>query len=314
MTISRTVLCQLTTPTQNRNFCGSADRQFCMRAQLHDALIWAILRDLRLFDVFVSDALQLNVALEATWHRLDTHVLGPVQAGRAVDGALVLRHHVTALAGALLEVQMARDDEKNYSWIGYLGATVSHLRCPTALCIVTCRPDVVTWAATVLSERPSAITCVRVLGPAEWLALALQFPEHALYQLMAWLCGYLHDQIFQNTRHLLDAILALDSAEGRGYLYLVQAVAQRLPPPYQEFVMNEMKDYRFLFPIHDIEYEWMEKGIEKGERMGRLDHAKATLARIDANAAAALASCEDVRVIDEAIDAAFRRLSAGRSE
>ena len=90
--------------------------------------------------------------------------------------------------------------------------------------------------------------------------------------------------------------------------------------------MQEMKDYCFLFPIHDIEYEWMEKGerrgivkgerigIEKGERLGRLNQAKATLARLDANAAAELVSCEDVGVIDMAIDAAVRRLSAGPAE
>jgi hypothetical protein len=305
-----------------------------MRAHLHDAMIWAILRDLRLFNALVSEAFEPYIMPGATWHRLDTHLLGPVQAGRAVDGALVLQHHAIAVAGALLEVQMARDNHKNYSWIGYLGATVSHLRCPTALCIATCRTDVAEWAATVLSERPSAITYVKVLGPADWLALALQFPDDALYQLMAWVCGYLHDQVFQNTRRILDATLALDSAEGRGYVYLVQAVAQQLPPPYQEFIMNEMKDYRFLFPIHDIEYEWMEKGerrgiekgerlgiekgerigIEKGERLGRLNQAKATLARLDANAAAELVSCEDVGVIEMAIDAAVRRLSGGRAE
>ena len=301
-----------------------------MRAHLHDALIWAILRDVRLFNVCVSEALQVDIVPEATWQRLDTHVLGPVQARRAVDGALVLRYGATTVAGALLGVQMARDEQKNYSWIGYLGATVSHLRCPTTMCIVTRRHDVADWAATVISDRPSAITRVVVLGPADWLAFALQFPDDALYQLMAWVFGYLHHEIVQKTRHILDAILALDSAESRGYLYLVQAVAQQLPPPYQEFIMNEMKDYRFLFPIHDIEYDWMEKGIkkgkrlgiekgerlgiEKGERLGRLEHAKATLARLDANAATELASCDDVRLLDDAIDVAIRRLTSGQAE
>ena len=149
-----------------------------------------------------------------------------------------------------------------------------------------------------------------------------QIAHDALYQLMAWVCGYLHHEIVQKTRRILDAILALDSAESRGYLYLVQAVAQQLPPPYQEFIMNEMKDYRFLFPIHDIEYDWIEKGIkkgkrlgiEKGERLGRLEHAKATLARLDANAATELASCDDVRLLDDAIDVAIRRLTSGQAE
>ena len=94
--------------------------------------------------------------------------------------------------------------------------------------------------------------------------------------------------------------------------------------------MNEMKDYRFLFPIHDIEYDWIEKGIkkgkrlgiekgerlgiEKGERLGRLEHAKATLERLDAKAATELASCDDVRLLDDAIDVAIRRLTSGQAE
>jgi flagellar biosynthesis/type III secretory pathway protein FliH len=55
-------------------------------------------------------------------------------------------------------------------------------------------------------------------------------------------------------------------------------------------------------------------GIEKGERLGRLEHAKATLARLDAKAATELASCDDVRLLDDAIDVAIQRLTSAQAE
>jgi hypothetical protein len=44
----------------------------------------------------------------------------------------------------------------------------------------------------------------------ESLDLATRYPANPVYQLIAWSCGRLHDQIEQNTRHILHAILALD--------------------------------------------------------------------------------------------------------
>ncbi len=69
------------------------------------------------------------------------------------------------------------------------------------------------------------------------------------------------------------AILALDSADSRGYSYFMMAVADRLRSPFKEHVMNELKDYRFIFPIHDHEFDLVEKGerqgIEKGLELGK---------------------------------------------
>ncbi len=78
--------------------------------------------------------------------------------------------------------------------------------------------------------------------------------------------------------------------------------------------MNELKDYRFLFPIHDHEFDLVEKGerqgIEKGLADGRLQHARATLARLDPAAAAELGSCSELSQWDAAIDQAIQKLKA----
>jgi hypothetical protein len=44
----------------------------------------------------------------------------------------------------------------------------------------------------------------------------------------------------------------------------MMAVADRLPSPFKEHVMNEFKEYRSIFPIHDHEFDL----VEKGERQG----------------------------------------------
>jgi hypothetical protein len=164
-----------------------------------------------------------------------------------------------------------------------------------------------------------------------WLALATRYPNNPVYQLIAWSCGLLHDQIEQNARRILHAILALDSADGRGYFYFMMAVADRLPSPFKEHVMNELKDYRFLFPIHDHEFDLVEKGerqgIEKGIELGKqagielgkqagvadglLQHAMATLERLDPAAAAQLEPCTELQQWDAAIDHAIQQLKAG---
>jgi hypothetical protein len=108
----------------------------------------------------------------------------------------------------------------------------------------------------------------------------------------------------------------------------MMSVADRLPSPFKEHVMNELKDYRFLFPIHDHEFDLVEKGerqgIEKGIELGkqagielgvvdgRLQYAKATLERLDAAAAAELGPCTELRQWDAAIEQAIQRLKAGK--
>jgi aspartate/glutamate racemase len=110
---------------------------------------------------------------------------------------------------------------------------------------------------------------------------------------------------------------ALDSAIGRGYLYFLMAVAQSLPSPHQEFIMQNIKSYQSLFPIHDIEFEWLEKGIEQGIEQGKtkgmLEQAKQTLASLDAEAAQNMAECTEISVITAAINAVVERLKSSNT-
>jgi hypothetical protein len=127
----------------------------------------------------------------------------------------------------------------------------------------------------------------------------------------------------------------------------MMAVADRLPSPFKEHVMNELKDYRFIFPIHDHEFDLVEKGerqgIEKGIELGKqagielgkqagielgkqagielgkqagvgdglLQHARATLERLDPTAAARLGPSTELQRWDAAIDHAIQNLKSG---
>ena len=307
-----------------------------MRTNLHEALLWVLIRTPSLLNQLVLPLLSESPPTKAVWREWQTHLLSPVQAGRAADGVLLLEHGTLLLASTVLEVQLAQDEEKRHAWPGYLGATASRFRCPVMLCIVTRAAAVTTWARSVMSPNPSATTRVVVLGPEDWLELTTRDPNNPVYQLIAWSCGLLHDQIEQNAKRILHAILALDSADSRGYFYFMMAVADRLPSPFKEQVMNEFKDYRFIFPIHDHEFDLVEKGerqgIEKGIELGKqagielgkqagielgvedglLLHARATLERLDPAAAAQLGPCKELQQWDAAIDHAIQNLKSGQ--
>lgn len=307
-----------------------------MRTNLHEALLWVLLRTPSLLNQLVVPLLSESPPTGAVWRAWQTHVLSPVQAGRAADGVLVLEHGTLLLASAVLEVQLAKHEEKRHAWPGYLGATASRFRCPVTLCIVTHVSAVTTWARGVMSPNPSATTRVVVLGPEDWLDLARRDPNNPVFQLIVWSCGLQHDQIEKQAKRILHAILALDSADSRGYFYFMMAVADRLPSPFKEHVMNEFKDYRFIFPIHDHEFDLVEKGerqgIEKGIELGKqagieigkqagielgvedglLQHARATLERLDPAAAAQLGPSTELQRWDAAIDLAIQKLKSGQ--
>jgi hypothetical protein len=75
-------------------------------------------------------------------------------------------------------------------------------------------------------------------------------------------------------------------------------------------MMQQAKNYRFLFPIHDQEFEWIEKGfqqgIEQGIEQGELRHAMSLLSRLNPQRAAELADCTDLAVFDDAIQDELR--------
>ena len=296
-----------------------------MRTNLHDAMAWVLSRDHRLLSDLIHRLFHFDLPVADAWLEQDARLLSPVQAARAVDSALAVQQNGRSIAAALLEAQLSKDDEKRYAWPGYLGATISRFRCPTVLCIVTCKKSVADWIRTIVYSHPFDVARIQILGPAEWLALARQYPDDPIYRLMAWACGDLHDEIEEHTKRILSAIQALDSAIGRGYLYFMMAVAQSLPSPHQEFIMQNIKSYQSLFPIHDIEFEWLEKGIEQGieqgiergieqgKTEGMLEQAKQTLASLDAEAAQNMAECTEISAITAAINAAVERLKSSNT-
>ena len=85
--------------------------------------------------------------------------------------------------------------------------------------------------------------------------------------------------------------------------------------------MQNIKSYQSLFPIHDIEFEWLEKGIEqgieqgieRGKTEGMLEQAKQTLASLDAEAAQNMAECTEISAITAAINAAVERLKSSNT-
>lgn len=98
--------------------------------------------------------------------------------------------------------------------------------------------------------------------------------------------------------------------------------------------MQNIKSYHSLFPIHDIEFEWLEKGIEqgiergieqgieqgiergieRGKTEGMLEQAQQTLATLDPETSRAMSQCRDVATVQTAIEVAIQRLRSGPTQ
>ena len=68
----------------------------------------------------------------------------------------------------VVEVQLARDDHKRWTWPLYLAALRARQRCPTALVVVALDESVARWAATPVHDlHPGCQLVPLVVGPAQ---------------------------------------------------------------------------------------------------------------------------------------------------
>lgn len=108
--------------------------------------------------------------------------------GKAVTGKPVAGKPVL---GIVLEVQLARDEDKRFSWPCYQVTERARLRCPCCLLVVTPFESVARWAAKPIDTgQPGATFTPLVLGPRAVPVIteadeAQQRPELALLSVLA---------------------------------------------------------------------------------------------------------------------------------
>jgi hypothetical protein len=69
--------------------------------------------------------------------------------------------------GAIIEVQLRRDDRKRWSWPAYVANAHARHRCPTCLVVITPSPATAAWASQPIVIGPGSTVHPIVIGPGQ---------------------------------------------------------------------------------------------------------------------------------------------------
>lgn len=170
------------------------------------------------------------------------------------------------IAVAIVEVQLAVDLDKRYSWPLYVTAARANLRCPAVLLVIAPEPAVAAWArASIALGHPGFCLAPLVVSFADLprvtdAAVAGRLPELAVLSAMA------HPEL-DVAITAVDAVLPLPEDLRKLYLDVVLAA---LPPLLRQALEARMKGY-----VYQSEYarryygQGLEEGLEKGREEGR---------------------------------------------
>jgi hypothetical protein len=186
------------------------------------------------------------------------------------DLALLLKSRARNVHGLIVEAQLARDDEKLYSWPYYASAGRARWRCPTTVVVVTPYARVARWAERRRETGHGNTYAPIVVGPDRIpevvdVEAAIARPELAVLSAMA------HGRGASGARIAYAAIAAvdrLDPASGALYYDVVLASLDRAARTALEALMqNGHREYKSDF-ARKYFGEGVEKGIEQGIERG----------------------------------------------
>jgi hypothetical protein len=244
-----------------------------MANELHEALRWWVLRT----ETFVRLVLRHmglpanDVMLETT----DAHVMAPRLPEFEVDAAVRVLGPSGLVCVMLIEVQLTRDDDKAFTWPGYLGgAAVTH-RVLAVLCVLTITSAMARWAEKIHPDHDRPKTRSLVVGPELWEQWSRAHPEDPTLRLVAWLAGRCVDVSPAELLSHREQVEGLDTERARRYVWLMRAAADRLPPHLREVSMLQPYEPDCFFPIYPEEFAALKRGrregMRKGRRKGRLE-------------------------------------------
>jgi hypothetical protein len=177
-----------------------------------------------------------------------------------------------------VEVQLARDDRKRFTWPVYVAGLRARFECQAAVLVVTPSAEVARWAAESVALGPGSTLTPLVLGPDAVPvvvdpARAKAEPELAVLSVMAHGQG----EVNQAVRIAFAASAGIEQLSDRDLSVL-----------YSDLIgvaLGEAarKAFQMLPTTYQIQTEWLRDGIAKGLAQGRAESkAAAVLAILEA--------------------------------
>lgn len=184
----------------------------------------------------------------------------------------------TALAGIAVEVQLAQDSTRKWSWPVYLVTLRARLKCPVFLLVVTPDAGVAKWARQPIElGHPGLTLRPLVLGPELVPAVtdsaeAVAMPERAVMSAVAHADG-------PQAHEVLSALVAVlqknDDQQTKMYYDFVRAALSESALHHLEELMTTGYDYQ-----SDFARKYVAEGRAEGEAMGRAEGEAAGVARM----------------------------------
>lgn len=267
-----------------------------MPSFLHEALLLLFRNRPELAAELLRDA--LGVELPAyTEARIESAELTDIEPAARYADLVVLLIDGKPVLGIVVEVQLAPDEGKRFTWPVYVANLRSRIRCDVELLVFTPDSKTATWAARPIRLGEFGTVRPFVVGPegvpvVDDLAAAKQHPELAVLSAMA----HGHGDVEAAVRLALVALEASSETAARHFAV------------YYDLVVSALSEAaRKAFEMLPQQYQFQDESLRRSFDKGRAQaSARAVLAVLEAREVAVtegererILACTDLEQLDK---------------
>jgi hypothetical protein len=217
------------------------------------------------------------------------------------DAVVTLTGAGAPVLAVVVEVQLARDPDKRWSWPVYLATLRARLRCPVALLVVCASRRTGRWCAEAINlGHPGWTLTPLVLGPDQVPVItdtgqASRSPELAVLSAIA---HGRHPELDQILRALLGALQNVDQEHATLYHDLVLAALPEAARHHLEALMTTgIREYRSEF-VRKFVHQGRAEGRAEGEAQALLAVLAAREIEVPDDVRARITGCTDLEQLE----------------
>jgi hypothetical protein len=216
----------------------------------------------------LRDALQVQLPAY-TETRITSADFAEIQPPEYRADLVVLLYATRPVLGIIVEVQLAIDAQKRFSWPLYVAGLRARMRCPVCLFVVTEKESVARWASKDIELGGGSRLRPHVLGPSRVPAVVDEFqaksdPELAVLSARAHGRDADVDKAVKIASAAVEAVQGLDDERKRQYFDLVRAA---LSEAVKE-ILEAMKPANYEYQS-DYARQYFAEGKAEGHAEGR---------------------------------------------
>jgi len=172
--------------------------------------------------------------------------------------------------GIILEIQLAKNEEKRFSWNLYQAALRAKLRCPTCVLVVAPDSAVATWAAQPIDTgQPGSAFVPLVLGP-QGIPLLTEAGRAQTTPEMAVLSSLAHGNEVGGWKVVMATLAALDGISDEKARFYYDLVMSRLNAVSRQALEEMMQSGAYQYQS-EFARKYVAEGRAEGEAKGKAE-------------------------------------------